>query len=225
MFILCHPWRERKQYSLASWQVRACSFDWRWRSVPAEAPTCSTKTYKRCCNSLGEWAFIRRVVPWSIRGTPLESIPRPTAQRGPIVFFFARTRHQNHPRAIGSKTWIITCVYRQIRDQGNGWIDFEALRMRLYLRQAWRFLEIMLTLIHLCSGQPARATEIETMTIRNGPNTARSVFLFQEHIMTVIAYNKTTSLTGHERFIARFLPKAQSKTLAVYLVVVRYFER
>ena len=109
--------------------------------------------------------------------------------------------------------------------RGTDGLTLSAPRMRLYLREAWRFLEIMLTLIHLCSGQPARATEIETMTIRNGPNTARSVFLFQEHIMTVIAYNKTTSLTGHERFIARFLPKAQSKTLAVYLVVVRYFER
>ena len=107
----------------------------------------------------------------------------------------------------------------------DGLVSISAPRMRLYLRQAWKLQQIILTLLHLSSGQPARATELETMMLRNGPNSARSVFLLQDQIMTIIGYNKTTSLSRQEKYIARFLPKRASSILGVYLIVVRYFER
>ena len=104
-------------------------------------------------------------------------------------------------------------------------LEFSPDRMRTYMKQAWNLQEILLTIMHLTSGQPARATEIETMTICNGANTARSIYLFDNRIMTLIGYSKTSSILRNERYIARFLPRRASQLFVIYLVIVRFYER
>lgn len=110
-----------------------------------------------------------------------------------------------------------------LADDGN--FILNQRKMGLYLKDAWKFQQVMLTLMHLISGQPARATELATLKICNVAGNARSLYLYESQIMTVINYNKTTSRTGQERNIARFLPKKESMAFTVYLMIVRHFER
>lgn len=94
-----------------------------------------------------------------------------------------------------------------------------------YVNQVSAFLELLLTLIHLTSGNPARATELATLQWRNTGTQMRSIFIHQGHVMLMPTYNKTAPLLQRDRPIARFLPQSVGQLMVVYLVVVLPFSR
>lgn len=96
---------------------------------------------------------------------------------------------------------------------------------RQYLDQVAFFLELMLTLIHLTSGNPARATELATLQWRNTGTQLRSIFVHDGYLMLMPSYNKTAPLLQRDRPIARFLPQPVGQLLVVYLAVVMPFVR
>ena len=119
-----------------------------------------------------------------------------------------------------------------------------------YLSDAGKLLAMLFTLLHLTYGQPARATEMVTIRLRNFGAERRSIFvtngmndlsffeaviIFQLHhshimsyildgIMLDILYNKTQALTGFGPTILRFPPPLVSSLLFVYLRFVRPVE-
>ena len=55
-------------------------------------------------------------------------------------------------------------------------IEYCATEAMKYLAIYDDYVSHMVILIHIGSGMPARATELETFRIRNGPTTCRNVF-------------------------------------------------
>lgn len=97
--------------------------------------------------------------------------------------------------------------------------------LSLWAEKVAEFVNALLVLVHLTSGQPARATELREYMLTNSRSGLRNVFICQDTFMIVQQYSKTSSLTGHDSAIARFLPKPVAKLLLNYLCLVKPFER
>lgn len=95
----------------------------------------------------------------------------------------------------------------------------------------WRkFIQLLIFNIHLTSGNPARATELETIQFRNTLGVERNVFVSQDKVALIPSYNKTNNVKGQDRLIPRFLPKELSHIVIKYLVLVQpileyYYEK
>ncbi|KAK9489246.1 hypothetical protein V1508DRAFT_428623 [Lipomyces doorenjongii] len=57
--------------------------------------------------------------------------------------------------------------------------------------------------MHVIYGSPARMTEIHTWTHVNSVHGSRSIYCHSRGLIFLGQFNKTTSLTGVERFIVR----------------------
>ena len=93
-----------------------------------------------------------------------------------------------------------------------------------WLKRTKAFLEILMTVIHIVYGQPARAEELGTVMIRNQLNGMRGIFWSRERVMLTVGYTKTRSTTGKDKLIARYLPKGVGDLLVKYLSIVRPME-
>ncbi|KAK9251346.1 hypothetical protein V1507DRAFT_393101, partial [Lipomyces tetrasporus] len=56
-------------------------------------------------------------------------------------------------------------------------------------------------------GSPARTTEVETWLLSNSVHSTRSVYCHPRGLIFLGRYNKTTSMTGHERMIIHLVPQ------------------
>ena len=106
-----------------------------------------------------------------------------------------------------------------IHQEGN---QFEISR---YLTSVKQFVQILLTLIHLSSGQPARMTELQYLLLFNTSNHFRSIYVYDGYIQLVFDYNKTTSICQQSRKIIRFLPKKFNGIFLIYVTIIRTIER
>jgi hypothetical protein len=87
-----------------------------------------------------------------------------------------------------------------------------------------RFLETLLLLVHITSGQPARGTE--TLSLRH-TNTMhhRNIFVEDGLVSTVTTYHKGYSVTGSTKIIHRYLPKEVGELLVYYLWLILPFSQ
>ena len=76
-------------------------------------------------------------------------------------------------------------------------------------------------LVVLTSGMPPRMTELVQLRIRNSRYAKRNLFLLQGQLMFLSTYNKTDSVTGVDKAIARFLHHRVSKLLMTIVVCIR----
>lgn len=93
-----------------------------------------------------------------------------------------------------------------------------------YLIKVDYFLERLLLLVHLTSGQPARGTELVSLqhsNTRQGHH--RSIFIENGHIGTVTSHHKGYNATGSTKIIHRYLPREVSELLVYYLWLVLPF--
>ena len=90
-----------------------------------------------------------------------------------------------------------------------------------YLKDCDEAVELLLVLIHLSGGAPARATELELYQLRNSKDSMRNIFIQQGRVMLLSNYNKTVGLTGREKPICRYLDKNTSHILIKFLILVR----
>lgn len=97
------------------------------------------------------------------------------------------------------------------------------LRLRQYLEQVVAFVERLLFLVHITGGQPARATELNSIHLVNVTTVTRSVFWKYETIVFNIRYNKTRASNNRDAFVPRFLPPEVSQLFLVYLVYIKPF--
>lgn len=96
--------------------------------------------------------------------------------------------------------------------------------VRRYQRCVERFREVMWCLMHMTSGQPARASESLEIRFRNTRNGgARNIFISHEQVGFVTAYHKNFRQTNEAKIIHRFLPREVGELLVWYLWLVLPF--
>jgi hypothetical protein len=82
------------------------------------------------------------------------------------------------------------------------------------------FLELLLALIHVTSGQLACKEEITPIWHRNGFLQKRNIFVMDGQMMFVTRYHKSQALFGRPKVILRFLLWRVGQLLAVFLIYV-----
>jgi hypothetical protein len=95
---------------------------------------------------------------------------------------------------------------------------------KAYKEKVTRFLELLLLLIHLTSGQPARRTEILSIRYMNTVHGHhRNIFIENGMVSTVTSYYKGYNVTGSTKIIHRYLPKEVGELLVYYLWLILPF--
>jgi hypothetical protein len=113
-----------------------------------------------------------------------------------------------------------TLIHRFFQDQRL--VTAEA---RKYLATACSFQELLMSLVHLTSGQPARASELSISSLRNlTTGKQRSITVVKETVMVQETYNKSRSKIGSDRTVCRFLDQRTATLLVNYIVFVRPLE-
>jgi superfamily II DNA helicase RecQ len=102
--------------------------------------------------------------------------------------------------------------------------QFRTAAIDMYLNQVDDFRKLLLVLVHLLGGQPARTTEI--LSIRH-MNTSyggrRNIFIIHGQVAMLCLYHKGYSLHGQTKMIYRYLPYEVGILLVQYLVFVLPF--
>ena len=98
--------------------------------------------------------------------------------------------------------------------------------MKAYEQKVESFLETLLFLVHVTSGQPARGPEILSLRHSNSQVGAhRNIFVEEGVVSTVTRYHKGYSVTGSFKIIHRFLPREVGEMLVYYIWLVLPFRQ
>lgn len=93
-----------------------------------------------------------------------------------------------------------------------------------YQKKAESFLERLLLLAHLTSGQPGRGTELLSIRYKNTVHGQhRNLFIDHGRVSTVTSYHKGYSVTGSTKIIHRYLPKVVGEMFTYHIWVVLPF--
>jgi hypothetical protein len=116
-------------------------------------------------------------------------------------------------------------IFCKVDNAGGGAAgEWKVVAAQIYADQVDAFLERLLLLIHMTSGQPARGTELLTLSHSNGPlGRHRNIFIEQGLIGTVTSYHKGYSTTRSTKIIHRYLPAPVGEILVYYLWLVLPF--
>ncbi|KAK9482211.1 hypothetical protein V1527DRAFT_415667 [Lipomyces starkeyi] len=99
------------------------------------------------------------------------------------------------------------------------------VKAETYTKKAAALLEKLFLLMHLTYGSPARMTEVATWLLSNSVHSTRSVYCHPRGLVFLGRYNKTTSMTGHERMIVHVVPQEVEVLFLQYFVYIRPFAR
>jgi hypothetical protein len=119
----------------------------------------------------------------------------------------------------------------------NRVLEIDRLQDRFLKRGKWRtvaiaeykrlvdaFLELLLLLVHIVSGQPARGTELLSIQYCNTIHgLRRSIFIENGLVGFVTFYHKGYSVSGSVNIIHRYLPAEISELVVYYLWLVLLF--
>jgi hypothetical protein len=136
-------------------------------------------------------------------------------------------RHPANTMLHGYEKWLLNRVL------DNTWLQKDFFESRLqarvrlravedYLSQVDRFLEMLLLLVHVTGGQPARGTELLTVQYCNPEDGQgrRNIFLENGLVSFVTFYHKGYSISGSTKIIHRYLPIEVSELLVYYTWLV-----
>jgi len=87
----------------------------------------------------------------------------------------------------------------------GGEIQWNKKEITGWMQRAHKLNQLLLFLLHIGSGQPARGTEMATVLLRNMQHAHRSLFAIPGGLATIIGYNKASAvisfLSTHSSFI------------------------
>lgn len=139
--------------------------------------------------------------------------------------------HRNKTLLPCKKGWLLRRVlhFDRLREQFTyprhlRQVVWDKQAVRKYLKQIDTFLEGLLLLIHITSGQPARGSEITSLQHTNS-TFHRNIFIENGLIALVTSYHKGYTCTGSTKIIHRYLPKEVSELLVYYMWIVHPFLR
>lgn len=116
-------------------------------------------------------------------------------------------------RRILEKVWLQNEFVRLTQDDKVEWKD---TAIKEYNAETASFLKLVLLLVHLTAGQPARGTELMSLRYLNGTY-HRNVFVEHGLLATVTSYHKGYSIQGSTKIIHRYVPRPVSELLIYYL--------
>lgn len=90
-----------------------------------------------------------------------------------------------------------------------------------FIKHAINFRNHIYTLMQVCSGGPARATEAAVLRIRNTAKATRGIFVLEGQLHTILTYSKTRSLQdGTGRAIVRCPDAVTAGLMHIYLLFI-----
>ena len=107
---------------------------------------------------------------------------------------------------------------------GRSQVYLRTTRVTKWLSQAQLLLRRLLTLTHITSGAPARATEIKTNILRNTETCQRNVYVQQGELLFIARYGKTQNMTSRDVPIVRVVDAKTSRLWLRYILLVRPLE-
>lgn len=108
---------------------------------------------------------------------------------------------------------------RKLRKDG----EWQRYKVGQYLKTFDKFRELLLFLVHLTGGQPARGPEITSLRFKNGFLQDRNVFVMSGQMTTVTRYHKSQSQWDTPKVIPRFLPWKVGQLLVVFISYMQPF--
>ncbi|EPS37769.1 hypothetical protein H072_8519 [Dactylellina haptotyla CBS 200.50] len=118
--------------------------------------------------------------------------------------------------------------FKQGSDEETNWRDlFSTAWVESYEQTVEEFLGLILLLVHICAGQPARGSEILGTRWKND-QILRNMFVYRGSILISICYHKSQNLTEKQRYVHRLLPPQLGQMVANFLTFVqdiRYLAR
>ena len=107
---------------------------------------------------------------------------------------------------------------------GGRGVAWAIKRVQQYEKALRRFREHLLVAVHMTGGQPARGTELVTVTYKNMPNgQSRGIFVENGLMVYVTMYHKGIGHAGTAKVIHRYLPREVGELLLYYLWLVLPF--
>ena len=92
-----------------------------------------------------------------------------------------------------------------------------------YEKEIKEYLKLLLALMHVTGGQPARGTEITNLTYVNTSHMPRNISIYRGLVCFSTTYHKGMIHTGKLKRIFRFLPQPVGEALVYYLWLVLPF--
>lgn len=129
----------------------------------------------------------------------------------------------------GYERWLLNRVISTDQLRKDFFLEAESARWRRpaaerYLKQVDTFLERLLLIAQLVSGQPARGSELMSLQLCNTIDCRRrNIFLENGLISFVTSYHKGYSVEGCVKIIHRYLPQEVSMLVVYYLWLVLPF--
>jgi hypothetical protein len=103
-------------------------------------------------------------------------------------------------------------------------VTWNASSLNKYKGKVNKFLEVLLLLIHITGGQPARGTEIIGLMHIN-TTYHRNIFIEEGLVAIVTSYHKGYTCTGSTKIIHRYLPSEVSELFVFYVWLILPFVR
>lgn len=130
---------------------------------------------------------------------------------------------QRNQLPVNGQAWLFERVQSQphlhdrfVRTSAADQLDHE--RIRDWMRQVARFRGLLLILMHISGGQPARGPEILSVRHRNTPQGGhRNMFIEDGTVVFVTKYHKGYQMSGDAKIIHRYLPRQVGELVVWYL--------
>jgi len=145
------------------------------------------------------------------------------------------TDTRNAPYLSDGQTWIfdqlrlrpelMKLMYRarSKHHDGTGSWQLSSNAVAEYENAVQHFLESMMVLTHVASGQPARRPELLGLRVCNRQADKRNIFVHNGHIIFILTYHKSLNIVHASRYPLRVLLPEVAVLLLQYLVLVLPF--
>jgi hypothetical protein len=110
-------------------------------------------------------------------------------------------------------------------ESGSGQLEWASQPCKAYLAREKQFLLKLMVAMHLTGGQPARSSEIGSITVQNSITSSRNLFVINGRVAVVTTYDKAVKRRGKTEYVFRCFPDPLSQVLVQYLVYVLPFTR
>lgn len=127
-----------------------------------------------------------------------------------------------------SAVWLMTRIYRErpeFLDTKHENVRFNADWLKTWLNAVTRFEELLLVLVHMSAGQPARAPELLSLRHVNTPNGGLRNVLIENGLVTLITgYHKGYTASLKRKVVYRYLPREVGELLVHHISLVLPFK-
>ena len=140
--------------------------------------------------------------------------------------------HPDNFHLSGGSTWMIDRItgnqdlFKRFLHETNDEVSWHPRSVNEYLCSISSFLETLWVLVHITSGQPARAPELLGARYCNTlQGEHRNLFIEGGLLSIVTTYHKSYGMLGTTKIIHRFLPKEVSEIMVQYIWLILPFKQ